>query len=81
MNYPDPQQINPKELADIETSFEWVMKCIEGSTTRWHFTTCTTIVHLFSDKYYNLGGDWTSRLWNALRVKALICGEEIPFGS
>jgi hypothetical protein len=64
----------------MNESYEWVLKIIQSSTTEWHFKTCATIVQLFSDQYYDLGGSWTSKLWDALRLRAHEYGIEIPYG-
>lgn len=65
----------------MEQSYEWVLKIIESCTTEWHFKTCTTVVKLFSDQYYDLGGPWTFKLWANLRLKAKQHGIEIPYNS
>jgi hypothetical protein len=64
----------------MQESFEWVLRCISGSTTEWHFKTCIILVQLFTDQYYNQGGPWTSKLWDALRLRAHEDGIEIPYG-
>jgi hypothetical protein len=64
----------------LDSSFGWVLKCVEGSTTDWHFKTCVTLVQLFSDRYSPFDGPYTVKLWDELRTRARQYGVEIPFG-
>lgn len=63
----------------MKESYEWVLKCIESSTTDWHFKTCAKIINLFSDQYYNLGGQLTSDLWDEIRTRAHEFGYMVPY--
>lgn len=62
----------------VTSSYDWVMKNIEGSTTQWHFKVCAKIIGFFEDQY-RAYPTLPPKLWAALRERAHAHGCEVPY--
>ena len=54
----------------MSESYEWVLRCISGSTNAFHIDCCQTIIDLFW-KQYGPPDDSVQSLADALRSKAI----------